>query len=86
MNFAVLVFRDRIAISTCYKAIEDTIGQPVDYVWHTDGGLVQIRLYLSTRRILLWGLPALRSDCSVCERDEELCEGCGRRQIHSRYL
>ncbi|UJF32690.1 phosphoribosylformylglycinamidine synthase subunit PurQ [Paenibacillus hexagrammi] len=35
MNFAVLVFPGSNCDIDCYKAIEDTIGQPVDYVWHT---------------------------------------------------
>ncbi|KRF01115.1 MULTISPECIES: phosphoribosylformylglycinamidine synthase subunit PurQ [Paenibacillus] len=39
MNFAVLVFPGSNCDIDLYKAIEDTIGQPVDYVWHTDGDL-----------------------------------------------
>ena len=35
MNFAVLVFPGSNCDIDCYKAVEDTIGQPVDYVWHT---------------------------------------------------
>jgi len=35
MNFAVLVFPGSNCDIDCYKAIEDTIGQPVEYVWHT---------------------------------------------------
>ncbi|KQX68499.1 MULTISPECIES: phosphoribosylformylglycinamidine synthase subunit PurQ [unclassified Paenibacillus] len=39
MNFAVLVFPGSNCDIDMYKAIEDTIGQPVEYVWHTDGDL-----------------------------------------------
>ncbi|MEI7027987.1 phosphoribosylformylglycinamidine synthase subunit PurQ [Paenibacillus sp. y28] len=35
MNFAVLVFPGSNCDLDCYKAVEETIGQPVDYVWHT---------------------------------------------------
>lgn len=35
MNFAVLVFPGSNCDIDCFKAVEDTIGQPVDYVWHT---------------------------------------------------
>ena len=42
MNFAVLVFPGSNCDIDCYKAVEDTIGQPVDYVWHTETDLVRI--------------------------------------------
>ncbi|MFD0711878.1 phosphoribosylformylglycinamidine synthase subunit PurQ [Paenibacillus sp. GCM10027626] len=35
MKFAVIVFPGSNCDIDCYKAVEDTIGQPVDYVWHT---------------------------------------------------
>jgi phosphoribosylformylglycinamidine synthase len=35
MNFAVLVFPGSNCDIDCYKAVEKTIGQPVEYVWHT---------------------------------------------------
>ncbi|WP_127588450.1 phosphoribosylformylglycinamidine synthase subunit PurQ [Paenibacillus koleovorans] len=35
MNFAVLVFPGSNCDIDCFKAVETTIGQPVDYVWHT---------------------------------------------------
>lgn len=35
MNFAVLVFPGSNCDIDCFKAVEDTIGQSVDYVWHT---------------------------------------------------
>lgn len=35
MRFAVLVFPGSNCDIDCYKAIEQTVGQPVDYVWHT---------------------------------------------------
>ncbi|KJK31747.1 phosphoribosylformylglycinamidine synthase subunit PurQ [Paenibacillus sp. P2(2022)] len=35
MKFAVLVFPGSNCDIDCYKAIEDTVGEPVDYVWHT---------------------------------------------------
>lgn len=35
MKFAVLVFPGSNCDIDCYKAVEDTVGQPVDYVWHT---------------------------------------------------
>ena len=35
MKFAVLVFPGSNCDIDCYKAVEDTIGQSVDYVWHT---------------------------------------------------
>lgn len=35
MKFAVLVFPGSNCDIDCYKAVEDTIGQKVDYVWHT---------------------------------------------------
>lgn len=39
MNFAVLVFPGSNCDLDCYKAVEDTIGQPVEYVWHTETDL-----------------------------------------------
>lgn len=35
MKFAVLVFPGSNCDLDCYKAVESTIGQPVEYVWHT---------------------------------------------------
>lgn len=35
MKFAVLVFPGSNCDIDCFKAVEETIGQPVDYVWHT---------------------------------------------------
>lgn len=35
MKFAVLVFPGSNCDIDCYKAVEETIGQTVDYVWHT---------------------------------------------------
>jgi len=35
MKFAVLVFPGSNCDIDCYKAVEDTIGQQVDYVWHS---------------------------------------------------
>ncbi|MGO4541933.1 phosphoribosylformylglycinamidine synthase subunit PurQ [Paenibacillus sp. 2TAB19] len=35
MKFAVIVFPGSNCDIDCYKAVEETIGQPVDYVWHT---------------------------------------------------
>lgn len=35
MKFAVLVFPGSNCDIDCYKAVEETVGQPVDYVWHT---------------------------------------------------
>ena len=42
MKFAVLVFPGSNCDIDCYKAVEDTIGQSVDYVWHTATDLVRI--------------------------------------------
>ncbi|SDE08673.1 phosphoribosylformylglycinamidine synthase [Paenibacillus sp. UNCCL117] len=39
MNFAVLVFPGSNCDIDCFKAVEDTIGQPVEYVWHTESDL-----------------------------------------------
>lgn len=39
MKFAVLVFPGSNCDLDCYKAVEDTIGQPVEYVWHTETDL-----------------------------------------------
>lgn len=39
MRFAVLVFPGSNCDIDCYKAIEQTVGQPVDYVWHTETDL-----------------------------------------------
>jgi len=39
MKFAVIVFPGSNCDVDCYKAVEDTIGQPVDYVWHTETDL-----------------------------------------------
>ncbi|KIL37392.1 phosphoribosylformylglycinamidine synthase [Cohnella kolymensis] len=41
MNFAVLVFPASNCDIDCFKAVEDTIGQPVDYVFHTATDLSQ---------------------------------------------
>lgn len=35
MKFAVLVFPGSNCDIDCYKAVEDCVGQQVDYVWHT---------------------------------------------------
>ncbi|WP_223068869.1 phosphoribosylformylglycinamidine synthase subunit PurQ [Paenibacillus caui] len=35
MKFAVLVFPGSNCDIDCYKAVEDVLGEPVDYVWHT---------------------------------------------------
>ncbi|MBW7474861.1 phosphoribosylformylglycinamidine synthase subunit PurQ [Paenibacillus oenotherae] len=35
MKFAVIVFPGSNCDIDCYKAVEETVGQPVDYVWHT---------------------------------------------------
>lgn len=35
MNFGVLVFPGSNCDIDCYKAVEETVGQPVEYVWHT---------------------------------------------------
>jgi len=35
MKFAVLVFPGSNCDIDCYKAVEDTVGQTVEYVWHT---------------------------------------------------
>ncbi|MFC4303025.1 phosphoribosylformylglycinamidine synthase subunit PurQ [Cohnella boryungensis] len=35
MKFAVLVFPGSNCDIDCYKAVEDTVGEPVDYVFHT---------------------------------------------------
>jgi phosphoribosylformylglycinamidine synthase I len=39
MNFAVLVFPGSNCDLDCVKAVEETIGQPVDYVWQTETDL-----------------------------------------------
>jgi len=39
MKFAVIVFPGSNCDIDCYKAVEDTIGQEVDYVWHTSTDL-----------------------------------------------
>lgn len=39
MKFAVLVFPGSNCDLDCYKAVEETIGQPVEYVWHTENDL-----------------------------------------------
>ncbi|SMF90571.1 phosphoribosylformylglycinamidine synthase [Paenibacillus uliginis N3/975] len=39
MRFAVLVFPGSNCDIDCYKAVEQTLGQPVDYVWHTETDL-----------------------------------------------
>lgn len=35
MKFAVLVFPGSNCDIDCFKAVQDTLGEPVDYVWHT---------------------------------------------------
>ena len=64
MKFAVLVFPGSNCDIDCYKAVEDTIGQPVEYVWHTATDFPNM-MHSRSRRILLWRLPALRRDCAV---------------------
>jgi phosphoribosylformylglycinamidine synthase len=39
MRFAVLVFPGSNCDLDCYKAVEATTGQPVEYVWHTNTDL-----------------------------------------------
>jgi phosphoribosylformylglycinamidine synthase I len=39
MNFGVLVFPGSNCDLDCFKAVEETIGQPVEYVWHTETDL-----------------------------------------------
>lgn len=41
MNFAVLVFPGSNCDIDCFKAVEDTIDQPVEYVWQTETDLSQ---------------------------------------------
>ncbi|GAA3412654.1 phosphoribosylformylglycinamidine synthase subunit PurQ [Paenibacillus hodogayensis] len=41
MKFAVLVFPGSNCDIDCFKAVEQTIGQPVEYVWHTATDLSQ---------------------------------------------
>ncbi|MNI02864.1 Phosphoribosylformylglycinamidine synthase 1 [compost metagenome] len=41
MKFAVLVFPGSNCDIDLYKAVEDTIGQSVDYIWHTADDLSQ---------------------------------------------
>jgi phosphoribosylformylglycinamidine synthase I len=46
MKSAVLVFPGSNCDIDCYKAVEDTIGQQVDYVWHSDTDLTKYDLIL----------------------------------------
>ncbi|WJH36787.1 phosphoribosylformylglycinamidine synthase subunit PurQ [Paenibacillus sp. CC-CFT747] len=39
MNFGVLVFPGSNCDIDCYKAVEETVGQKVEYVWHTETDL-----------------------------------------------
>jgi len=39
MNFGVLVFPGSNCDIDCYKAVEETVHQPVEYVWHTETDL-----------------------------------------------
>lgn len=39
MKFAVIVFPGSNCDVDCHKAVEDVLGQPVDYVWHTASDL-----------------------------------------------
>ncbi|MBY9082183.1 phosphoribosylformylglycinamidine synthase subunit PurQ [Paenibacillus sp. HN-1] len=39
MKFAVLVFPGSNCDIDCYKAVQDSLGEPVDYVWHTNTDL-----------------------------------------------
>lgn len=39
MNFAVLVFPGSNCDMDCKNAVEDAVGMPVDYVWHTETDL-----------------------------------------------
>ena len=41
MNFAVLVFPGSNCDIDCFKAVEDTIAQPVEYVWHLETDLAK---------------------------------------------
>ena len=70
-KFAVLVFPGSNCDIDCYKAVEETIGQPVDYVWHTATDLSNYDCDHRARRILLRRLSALR-------RDRPLRAGDGR--------
>ena len=54
MKFAVLVFPGSNCDIDCYKAVEDTIGEPVDYVWHTATDLSAYDCYSRTWGLLLW--------------------------------
>lgn len=46
MNVAVLVFPGSNCDIDCYKAVEQTIGQPVEYVWHEAKDLSKFDLIL----------------------------------------
>jgi len=46
MNVAVLVFPGSNCDIDCYKAVEQTIGQPVEYVWHQATDLSKFDLIL----------------------------------------
>jgi phosphoribosylformylglycinamidine synthase I len=39
MNFAVVVFPGSNCDMDCFKAVQETTGQPVDYVWHMEDDL-----------------------------------------------
>ena len=39
MKFAVVVFPGSNCDIDCYKAVEDTVGKSVEYVWHTETDL-----------------------------------------------
>lgn len=39
MNFAVLVFPGSNCDLDCFKAVQETTGQPVEYVWHSETDL-----------------------------------------------
>jgi phosphoribosylformylglycinamidine synthase I len=41
MNFAVIVFPGSNCDVDMYKAVEDCLGEPVDYVWHTQTDLAK---------------------------------------------
>lgn len=46
MNFAVIVFPGSNCDVDMYRAIEDCLGQPVEYVWHTDQDLAKYDVIL----------------------------------------
>ena len=85
MNFAVLVFPGSNCDIDCFKAVEETIGQPVDYVWHTETDLSKYDCIIVPGGFSYGDYLRCGAIAQFAPVMDAL-KGCRSRQIHDRHL